>query len=118
MTPMTFNHQDPAIPDIDFKKLVEQHFDVSITYDSYTDGDIIYESYSTIDGYDVAIRQLGIKRTDGFEIAYYPDAFKHHIIDDIRSGSAVIYIELYIAEECGFEPDGPQWEELYRNSIM
>lgn len=109
---------DPNTPDINFKELVERHFDAAVTYDSDEPHNITYEFYYTIDGYDIATRRIGTKSNDGFEIAYYPDAFKDHIIDDIKSGDASIYIDLEIAEACGFEPDGEQWEELYRNSIM
>lgn len=106
------------LEDIDYKAEVLKHYDVEVYTDPNDIGkcDITYEPFSTLDGYEIYIRLVNRDWSKVFSeesIVMYAEGFADSIYDDLRNEGSAIYICEEVAEACGFDDDGYEWERLY-----
>ena len=106
------------LPDINYKAEVCNELDVEVYTDSNDIGkcEITYEPFSTFDGYEIYIRLVNRDWSQVFSeesIVMYAEGFTDAIHDDLRNSGSAIYICEEVAEACGFDDDGYEWERLY-----
>lgn len=102
----------------DYKKIVCEHYgaEVSTDYDKY-DADVQYVVLTTADDYNIYQRYDGSSTIFwDSDIFYYAESCEDAIQEDLEDGKR-IFIDPEIAEECGFEDDGYQWESYYEKLI-
>ena len=102
----------------DYKKIVCEHYG-AVVQDDWADSlqDVQYLVLNTADGYNIYQRYTGEKHIDfDSEVYYYADSLGDMIKEDIEAGNR-IFLDPEIAEECGFEHDGWQWEQYYEKLV-
>ena len=102
----------------DYKKIVCEYYG-AVVQDDWADSmqHVQYLVLSTADGYNVYQRYTG----ESYilwdqDIYYYAEGMADQIKEDIENGSR-IFLDPEIAEECGFEHDGWQWEQYYEKLV-